>query len=168
MSLYIPIFRVLNDAGIRYVVVGGLATVLHGYSRLTADIDIVIELDHEHAAKAINVLTNYGLKPRVPVTPADFANPSIRKKWIEERGMQVFSMWNPDEPLISVDIFVEYPIDFDELWNDARQINLGELSIRIASIPHLIEMKSRANRPQDLLDIEKLTAIQAMKGEMND
>ena len=39
MLLYEPLFRALNASGTRYVVVGGVATVLHGYARLTADIE---------------------------------------------------------------------------------------------------------------------------------
>ena len=34
MLLYEPLFRALNASGTRYVVVGGVATVLHGYARL--------------------------------------------------------------------------------------------------------------------------------------
>ena len=44
MSLFIPIFQLLNEAKVRYVVVGGIATILHGYVRLTADVDLVIDL----------------------------------------------------------------------------------------------------------------------------
>ncbi len=36
MSLYVPVFEALNDMQVRYVVVGGLATVLHGYARMLA------------------------------------------------------------------------------------------------------------------------------------
>ena len=42
MLLYEPLFHALNASGARYVVVGGVATVLHGYARLTADIDLII------------------------------------------------------------------------------------------------------------------------------
>ena len=44
MALFEPVFRALNDTGARYVVVGGLATVLHGYARFTADADLVVDL----------------------------------------------------------------------------------------------------------------------------
>lgn len=47
MSLYVPVFEALNDMQVRYVVVGGLATVLHGYARLTADIDLMVDLEPE-------------------------------------------------------------------------------------------------------------------------
>jgi hypothetical protein len=36
------IFEALGQAGVRYVVVGGVAVVLHGHPRLTADRDLVV------------------------------------------------------------------------------------------------------------------------------
>ena len=67
MSLYVPVFEALNDAQVRYVVVGGLATVLHGYARLTADIDLMVDLDPDELRKGIDALTKYGMIPRLPV-----------------------------------------------------------------------------------------------------
>ena len=45
MALFEPVFAALEMARARYVVVGGLATVLHGFARLTDDIDLVVDLD---------------------------------------------------------------------------------------------------------------------------
>ena len=52
-----PIFVALNDAGVRYVIVGGLATVLHGFARLTHDVDLAVDLVPAEAARVIDVLT---------------------------------------------------------------------------------------------------------------
>jgi hypothetical protein len=92
MAIFAPLFRALNDAGVRYVVVGGLAVVLHGHARLTADVDLVVDLDEEQAKKAIDALVDMGLQPRVPVDPTEFADRSIREGWIRDRGMQVFCL----------------------------------------------------------------------------
>ena len=98
MSLYRPLFRVLNASGTRYVVVGGVATVLHGYTRLTADIDLIIDLEREAARQAIRALVAFGLRPRVPVNAEDFADERIRAGWIRDKRMQVFSFFKPDDP----------------------------------------------------------------------
>lgn len=163
MPIYIPIFKALNQANVRYVVVGGIATVLHGYARFTADIDLVIDLDHDEAEKCINALLKIGLLPRLPVDPHQFTDAATRKIWGEEKNMKVFPLWNPDDPLVSVDLFVNNPIDFKELWQRAVIVNLGEQSIRIASITDLISLKKLANRPRDQEDIEQLQAIQKIK-----
>jgi hypothetical protein len=152
---------------VRYVVVGGLAVNLHGYQRFTMDIDLVIELVPDRALKVLQALEAIGYKPTVPVKLADFADPVIREGWIRDKGMMVFQM-HSDQTRVSIDIFVRYPLDFDELWNDCTKIELVNISLRIASIDHLILMKSVANRPQDLLDIEQLEKIKLLLAEQGD
>ncbi|MEE8125697.1 MAG: hypothetical protein V3T42_07795 [Nitrospirales bacterium] len=51
MAIFAPFFDALNRANLRYVVVGGLATVLHGYTRLTVDIDLMVDLAPDQAKK---------------------------------------------------------------------------------------------------------------------
>ena len=67
--------------------------------------------------------------------------------------MRVFS-WDPTEPLREVDLFVDHPLPFDELWARSELVELGASRVRIASIPDLIALKRLANRSQDLQDIE--------------
>jgi hypothetical protein len=160
MALFSPIFAALEQSGSRYVVVGGLASVLQGHARLTADIDLIVDLEPEAARRVVDALGRLGLKPRAPVDPADFARPERRQEWVTSKGMRVFSFFHPQTPLIEVDLFVEHPIDFESLWRDSEVMDLGDRSVRVASIPHLIELKRLAGRPQDLLDIEALGEIQ--------
>jgi hypothetical protein len=159
VSLFEPIFEALNASGVRYLVVGGLATVLHGFARLTADVDLVIDLSPDAALKGIEALSGLGFRPRVPVDARQFADPDVRRQWIAEKGMQVFTMIDPGNPMRAVDLFVESPFPFDELWRRSDIMMLGRIEVRVASIPDLIAMKRRADRPQDRLDIEALEAI---------
>jgi len=161
MALFEPVFAALNDAGVRYVVVGGVAVVLHGHARLTADLDIAIDLAPEATAVAMAALTGMGLRPRLPVDVGELADPAVRARWVEERGMRVFSLWDPGDPLRSVDVFVENPIDFEELWERSVRVDLEGIRTQIASIEHLIHLKRLADRPQDRADIEALEAIVA-------
>lgn len=168
MSIYEPVFRALGEAGVRYVVVGGLATVLHGYARLTADIDLIVDLEPIEAEKAMRTLVNLGLRPRAPVQAVEFADPQKRRDWIENKGMQVFSLWSPHEPLLEVDVFVSHPLPFDQLWQRSQPVMVNQVSIRIASIPDLIALKRLAGRPEDLQDIEALEAILRRTQESGD
>ena len=68
------ILRALNDANVRYLIVGGLAVVAHGYVRFTQDIDLVIQLERENVLRAMNALTTIGYRPLIPVDAAQFAD----------------------------------------------------------------------------------------------
>ena len=165
MSLFEPIFAALETGTVRYVVVGGMATVLHGYARLTADVDIIVDQAPDEARKAIRVLSALGFVPRAPVDPDDYADPSVRRVWFDEKGMRVLSFWDPREPMREVDVFVENPIEFDLLYERSQIVALTTTNVRIASIEDLIQLKRLANRPEDQRDIEALQAIRRRKSD---
>jgi len=164
MSIFEPVFQTLNAADVRYVVVGGLATVLHGYARLTADIDLVVDLAPEAAGRVIEVLVTAGFRPQVPVDPKTFADPSIRAQWAQDKHMKAFSLVDQANPMRVIDLLLKPDIPFADLWTRSREIALDTTVIRIASIDDLIELKRRAGRPQDLADIVQLEAIRKRKG----
>ena len=159
MTLFGPIFEALSGAAVRYVVVGGVAVVLHGHVRATVDLDLIIDLSPDEARKAVEALSGLGLRPSAPVDAMDFADPEVRERWIEEKGMQVFSLRDPADPFRTVDLFTRSPIEFEELWSRSEIVDLAKQAVRVASIPDLISLKRTAGRTQDLADIEKLQAI---------
>ncbi len=165
MAILVPLFRTLEKTGVRYVVVGGLAVVLHGHARLTVDVDLVVDPEPEASAAVVEALTSLGLAPRLPVDPAAFADPETRNAWARERGMRVFSLVDPGNPVRAVDLFMEPPLPFEELWSRAVPVDLGDVIVRIASIPDLVRMKRAAGRPVDIEDVEALLAIQRERGE---
>ena len=159
------IFKALADAEVDYVVVGGLAVIMHGHLRATRDLDLVIGLETDNCSKAMTALSAIGLRPRLPVTMADFTDPAKRKDWVETRNMLVFQLWDPANPERSVDIFVREPLDFEAMFADAVVKDLDGTPIRVAAISHLIQMKQAARRPQDLDDIEALRTVAAESGQ---
>jgi hypothetical protein len=163
MTLFEPLFVALNAAAARYVVVGGFATVLHGFARLTADIDLIVDLEPAAARATIETLVGLGMRPRAPVDPLTFSVEEVRRRWIAEKGMRVFSMWDPKSPMREVDLFVESPLPFEELWERSELVSLGTVPIRIAGIRDLVALKRLAGRPQDLRDIDALEAIERKK-----
>lgn len=157
--MFEALFTALTATGVRYVVVGGVAAVLHGHVRLTADVDLIIDLTPDRAKRLIGALVEMGFLPRAPVDPLEFADPVIRAAWKADKGMQVLSMVDRANPLSVVDIFVDHPMEFEGLWDRADVIEVGGTSVRIASIADLIALKRLAGRPQDLNDIERLEQI---------
>lgn len=78
--------------------------------------------------------------------------------------MVVFNLIDPEAGR-AVDLFIEPPLEFDGVWrrSDAREYH--GVPIRIASIPDLIDMKRQSGRPEDLLDIAHLSAIELGRSE---
>jgi hypothetical protein len=161
MTQFEAIFAALQATGSRYVVVGGVAVNLHGYQRFTKDVDLVIELIPNQTLRVLEALQSLGFRPNIPVKVTDFANADIRNSWVREKGMMVFQMFS-DTSRVTVDIFAQYPIAFDELYAESTSVALPGAALRIASIQHLMQMKREAGRPQDMLDIEKLETIQQL------
>jgi len=69
------------------------------------------------------------------------------------------------DPLRSVDLFVQPPIPFDELWSRSQLIALPSVKVRVASTPDLIRMKEHTGRALDSSDFE---ALEALRDERND
>lgn len=159
MTFYTVPLRALEKAGVQYVTVGGVAVILHGYGRLTGDVDVFVALEPENAMKAISALTALGLRPKAPVDPTDFADEEIRNRWRDEKGMMVFSMIDPTRPFFSVDIFVDELIPFDDLYHRSVVHETEDGPIRVCSYEDLIELKLQAGRPQDLADVHELRTI---------
>lgn len=145
--------------------VGGFAVIMHGHLRATRDLDLVIGLQSENCAKAMAALSGVGLRPRLPVTLADFADPAKREDWTQNRNMLVFQLWDPANPERSVDIFVREPLDFGAMLADAVVKELDGVPIPVASIRHLLQLKQAAGRPQDIEDMEALRIIAAETGQ---
>lgn len=103
--------------------------------------------------------SNSGLETSVPVDPRGLADPDTRRIWVREQHMKVLSFRDRGDPFCTVDVFVEEPVEFEALWERAVAMDLGRVSVRVASIPDLISMKRLAGRAQDVTDIEALEAI---------
>ncbi len=58
------ILRQLNSAGVEYVLIGGFAVVIHGYERLTGDLDICYARSRENVTRLVGVLRLLRAWPR--------------------------------------------------------------------------------------------------------
>jgi hypothetical protein len=146
------LFAMLEAARTRYVLVGGLALVLHGIDRLTADVDLAVDLAPEEALRLVALLEQAGYRPVAPVDPKQLADPAIRAAWHRDRNMRVFSYWDSTGKRPTIDIFIASPIAFEELWQDAVRIDMGgDLTVSVASISHLEDRSNKepVNRAAD-------------------
>lgn len=157
------ILQALNDAEARYLIVGGIAVVAHGYVRYTADLDIVLNLERENVLRAMNALEAIGYRPLVPVKGTDFADAALRQSWIREKNMIVFQMLNPNRQSTRLDIFVEEPFLFADQYAAANWEEIEGVRSPVVQYAELIRLKRASGRPQDLTDVEQLESIAKAK-----
>jgi hypothetical protein len=157
LASFEAIVRALEDASVRYLVVGGLAVNAHGFLRFTKDVDFVVQLAPDNIERAFVALRGLGYRPMVPITAKQFADAALRESWIRDKGMQVLQFWSDQHIETPVDLFVTEPFPFEEEYERSLVKPLhGAIDVRFVCVPTLIRMKETAGRLQDRIDIEHL------------
>ncbi len=148
------IIAVLTAAGLRFVVVGGVAMRLQGSAHITDDIDFAVARNPENLEAIVKALAPY--HPSLRGAP-----PGLPFFW-EVRTLRNIMNITLRTDLGSVDLFGELAGagSFEQLWNDATLLDLDGRSVRVASIRSLIAMKRAAQRPKDLLHLMELEQMQ--------
>ncbi len=157
---YHDVLSGLSEAGVRFVIVGGVALNLQGVPRFTSDLDLAVALDGPSLAAAARVLLRLGLRTRLPVRDEELGQPEVVRGWIAERNLKALSFVDPREPLREVDVLLDAPVPFEEIEATADRMEAGGLSLRVASVDVLIRMKSGTGRAQDASDVDALRRLQ--------
>lgn len=154
------VLSALNAAQVDYLIVGGLAVNVHGFVRLTRDVDIVMRLRPEMATRGLAALLAIGYRLAIPERPEGFADPAVRARWREEKGMIVLKLWSDEHQRTPVDLFVYEPFPFDEEFGRACTTELFPgVPARVVALDTLLTMKRAVGRPQDLIDAEELERL---------
>ncbi len=61
------LIKLLAESDVDFVLVGGLAVALHGYPRMTMDVDVVLAMDDKNLRRFIDAAKAAGLQPTIPV-----------------------------------------------------------------------------------------------------
>src|SRR5437763_3073069 len=138
----------LNRAGAKYLVIGGVACILHGYARTTEDVDILIERTETNAGRVLKALARVGYG-----FAAEWAAAEILKRPITVIG---------DDP--AVDVFtVAWKVKYEQAAARSEVVDVEGVSIPLIALDDLIETK-RTGRLQDAADIEVLEEIKRLRG----
>ena len=141
-SDFSDLLRALNDAGARYLLIGGYAVAFHAEPRFTKNIDLWTEATPENARRVWNALQRFGA-PLAGVSAADFENPQT----VYQLGIAP----NRIDILAGID-----GVSFASAWRGRVVGKYGDLQIWIIGRRELIQAKRATGRPQDLLDIRRL------------
>ena len=139
--------QALNWSGAKYLVIGGVACILHGYARATDDVDILIERTEANAERVLAALARVGYG-----FAGEWAAAEILKRPITVIG---------DDP--AVDVFtVAWKVKYEQAAPRAADVDVEGVRIPLIALDDLIETK-RTGRLQDAADIEVLEEIRRLR-----
>jgi predicted nucleotidyltransferase len=145
----------LQKKNVRYIMVGGYATNLHGYQRFTGDIDIWIEdtpvnRQHLRAAFIECGMGDYFMLETMQFVPG----------WTDFRLMNGLRL----DILINMKGLEDY--SFDECLEMAAIADIDDIKVPFLHINQLIANKKAVNRPKDQIDVIELEKILKIQGEL--
>lgn len=160
MNDFENIFSELNEAKVKYLVVGGVAVFIHGYQRFTGDLDLLLLLNKENLKKVSVAMGKLGYRERLPISITELDNVEKVRMWLKDRNLKAFS-FVPDDPENSVviDVIIEESLNFEKILKESVVRSFGDVSISVVSIDDLIKMKKKAGRKKDEIDVEALLSI---------
>ncbi len=132
----VRICRALNDAGARYVLIGGFAVLAHGASRFTKDIDLLVDDAPENIARV-----KLGLAILADNAAADVADDDVREYTV----VRVI-----DEVIVDL-MGRACGLSFADVAADMEWHDMDGLRVPVASPASLVRTKE-TYRPQDAID----------------
>ncbi len=141
LNLLKDVFSSLQRHKVRYIVIGGIAAVLHGVPRATFDLDILIEAKPENAKNLLEAFLDAKLGTAALTTPEGLLSQEIT----------IF------KDRVRIDVQTSTPgINFDEAWKRRETMEFQRQEFYVASREDLISSKRAAGRPVDLEDVRLL------------
>jgi hypothetical protein len=135
----------LGQAGLRYALCGGFAVIVHGYPRLTTDIDLLVQEDELEAVRSVLARLGYTV---------DSGWVTFRQGTALEARLRRVAKVEGAE-LLTLDLFVVGPF-LAEVWAGREWDAIGERRVCVVSRAGLLKMKRAADRHKDRDDIEQL------------
>ena len=146
-SDFSDLLSLFNANQVRYLVIGGYALIQYAEPRYTKDLDLWISTDAANAKAVYDALREFGA-PLADLSEANFT----QEGYFYQMGV----------PPVRVDILMGIPgVAFEEAWPKRMTVDFDGLEVAFIARDDLIMAKRAAGRPQDLLDAELLSQVQA-------
>ncbi len=146
------LLALLTNAGVPFVVIGGVAAVAHGASTFTRDLDVLIRFAAETVRRLLAALRPHD--PRGALDPARRPLPPEPEAFAGFRNLYVTTA------LGRLDLRGRTPVgDFEEVAARAVPMTLAGVATRVIALADLIAIKRHLKRPKDLLVAAELEAL---------
>lgn len=145
LNQYQDVFRCLQKHDVKYVVIGGIAAVLHGVPRATFDLDLLIEATSDNAQRLLNALLEAKLGTAGLTTP----------ERVLANEITIF------RDRLRIDVQTKTPgLEFASAWNRKQIMVHHQQEFFVLDVADLIVSKKATARDVDLSDVRALEAKQ--------
>lgn len=135
------VFASLKKHDVKYVIIGGIAAVLHGVPRATFDLDILIEASPENAQRLLDAFLDARMGTAALITASELLTYEIT----------VFNDW------VRIDVQTSTPgLAFEKAWRDRVSMEYQGQTFYVVSREDLVASKRAAGRDVDLEDVRLL------------
>jgi len=152
----VRICEILNEEGVRYVIVGGIATVMHGSSLSTQDIDLVPDRSDNNLARLASALQRLNVRIR---TEGESLAAKIDEQFLRNSSF----MLNLVSDFGDIDIAFQPsgPLKGYEGWKQgAIELSIGtDVTVWVAALDDVVASKRAANRPKDQAALPYLESL---------
>jgi predicted nucleotidyltransferase len=158
------ILKLLKNADVEFIVIGGVAMVAHGSAHVTFDIDICYRRTKENITKVCEVLAPFQVKLRG--APSELPLPFRFDVETVRRGLN-FTL---DSDLGDIDLLGEVSGigTFEQVLPFSEIKSVDAIECRILTIEGLIRAKKAAGRKKDLTAIEELEGLKDLKTRLGE
>ena len=155
MTNFAALLRRLAEAQVEFVVIGGIAVLVHGHVRATVDLDICYARTPENLERLVRALSP--IHPRLRGAPEGL--PFFFDVQTLRNGLN-FTLVT-DEGEIDLVGEVTGVGGYGDLALQAVPTEIHGTRLKLMSLDDLVRSKAAAGRPKDLLDLEALRALKA-------
>lgn len=143
LNQYQDVLKCLSKHDVKYVVIGGIAAILHGVPRATFDLDLLIEATPENSQRLLAALTEARLGTATLITPERLLANEIT----------IF------KDRIRIDVQTRTPgLDFAAAWSRRVTMQHQGQPFFVVEVGDLISSKLASARDVDLADVRALQA----------
>lgn len=135
--------KALNNQGVEYVLVGGMAVILHGYVRTTGDMDIWVNRTVDNYERIVKAFHEFDM----PVFDMS------KERFLSDE----FDVWMFGVEPVKIELMTAVKgLDFDETYKQSQVYTERGVAIRFLHLNSLLNAKRAAGRYKDLDDIQQL------------
>jgi hypothetical protein len=155
------LIKCLAKGEVESIIVGEIASMSHGSSLTTRNLEILCKISEENFRKLLKALEGFH-----PVHRLIAEKPPLSFQNCTNLSQEALYLSTDLEPL---DCYGEVAGigNFDAVWARSEELDLGDFTIRILSLDALIESKKAIGRPRDIHAVHEFEAIRELRKKAN-